>query len=138
MAIRREGSALPGKIVDEPLRLGDVLLVIGDWKLIRILSTKPRNFIVLNLAAEIDTVAPASSQAPHALFSLALMVALMVTNEVPNFIAAFNCLLIDGKISLYRYGKCLSFYSLAKYYLDCRDDAFCGCIAKNWGYRAYR
>ncbi|MDX7018702.1 TrkA C-terminal domain-containing protein, partial [Klebsiella aerogenes] len=57
VAIRREGSALPGKIVDEPLRLGDVLLVIGDWKLIRILSTKPRNFIVLNLAAEIDTVA---------------------------------------------------------------------------------
>ncbi|TFT50666.1 SLC13 family permease, partial [Proteus mirabilis] len=97
VAIRREGSALPGKIVDEPLRLGDVLLVIGDWKLIRILSTKPRNFIVLNLAAEIDTVAPASSQAPHALFSLALMVALMVTNEVPNFIAALIACLLMGK-----------------------------------------
>ncbi|HIE4535391.1 TPA: SLC13 family permease [Proteus mirabilis] len=93
VAIRREGSALPGKIVDEPLRLGDVLLVIGDWKLIRILSTKPRNFIVLNLAAEIDTVAPASSQAPHALFSLALM----VTNEVPNFIAALIACLLMGK-----------------------------------------
>ncbi|WP_337135544.1 SLC13 family permease [Proteus terrae] len=97
VAIRREGSALPGKIVDEPLRLGDVLLVIGDWKLIRVLSTKPRNFIVLNLAAEIETVAPASSQAPHALFSLALMVALMVTNEVPNFIAALIACLLMGK-----------------------------------------
>ncbi|MEW4516392.1 SLC13 family permease [Proteus vulgaris] len=97
VAIRREGNALPGKIVDEPLRLGDVLLVIGDWKLIRILSTKPRNFIVLNLAAEIETVAPASSQAPHALFSLALMVALMVTNEVPNFIAALIACLLMGK-----------------------------------------
>lgn len=97
VAIRREGHALPGKIVDEPLRLGDVLLVIGDWKLIRILSTKPRNFIVLNLAAEIETVAPASSQAPHALFSLALMVALMVTNEVPNFIAALIACLLMGK-----------------------------------------
>lgn len=97
VAIRREGSALPGKIVDEPLRLGDVLLVIGDWKLIRVLSTKPRNFIVLNLAAEIETVASASSQAPHALFSLALMVALMVTNEVPNFIAALIACLLMGK-----------------------------------------
>lgn len=97
VAIRREGKALPGKIVDEPLRLGDVLLVIGDWKLIRILTTKPRNFIVLNLAAEIETVAPASSQAPHALFSLALMVALMVTNEVPNFIAALIACLLMGK-----------------------------------------
>lgn len=97
VAIRREGKALPGKIVDEPLRLGDVLLVIGDWKLIRTLATKPRNFIVLNLAAEIETVAPASSQAPHALFSLALMVALMVTNEVPNFIAALIACLLMGK-----------------------------------------
>ncbi len=82
VGIRRDGKALDGKLVDEPLRLGDILLVIGDWKLIRILSTKPRNFIVLNLAAEVEAVAPAASQAPHALFCLALMVAMMVTNEI--------------------------------------------------------
>ncbi len=121
VAIRREGSALPGKIVDEPLRLGDVLLVIGDWKLIRILSTKPRNFIVLNLA-RLKLILLHRPHRKHHMhfFSLALMVALMVTNEVPNFIAALIACLLMGKISLYRYGKCLSFYSLAKYYLDCR------------------
>ncbi|WP_042844453.1 SLC13 family permease [Providencia rettgeri] len=97
VGIRRDGKALDGKLVDEPLRLGDILLVIGDWKLIRILSTKPRNFIVLNLAAEVEAVAPASSQAPHALFCLALMVAMMVTNEIPNFIAALIACLLMGK-----------------------------------------
>ncbi|QLQ96194.1 SLC13 family permease [Providencia alcalifaciens] len=97
VGIRRDGKALDGKLVDEPLRLGDILLVIGDWKLIRILSTKPRNFIVLNLAAEVEAVAPAASQAPHALFCLALMVAMMVTNEIPNFIAALLACLLMGK-----------------------------------------
>lgn len=97
VGIRRDGKAISGKLVDEPLRLGDILLVIGDWKLIRILSTKPRNFIVLNLAAEVEAVAPASSQAPHALFCLALMVAMMVTNEIPNFIAALIACLLMGK-----------------------------------------
>ncbi|WP_350914826.1 SLC13 family permease [Providencia huaxiensis] len=97
VGIRRDGKALDGKLVDEPLRLGDILLVIGDWKLIRVLSTKPRNFIVLNLAAEVEAVAPAASQAPHALFCLALMVAMMVTNEIPNFIAALIACLLMGK-----------------------------------------
>ncbi|MEQ5573268.1 SLC13 family permease [Providencia huaxiensis] len=97
VGIRRDGKALDGKLVDEPLRLGDILLVIGDWKLIRVLSTKPRNFIILNLAAEVEAVAPAASQAPHALFCLALMVAMMVTNEIPNFIAALIACLLMGK-----------------------------------------
>lgn len=97
VGIRRDGMALEGKLVDEPLRLGDVLLVIGDWKLIRVLSTKKRHFIVLNLAAEIEAVAPASSQAAHAIFCLALMVAMMVTNEIPNFIAALIACLLMGK-----------------------------------------
>lgn len=97
VGIRRDGKALDGKLVDESLRLGDILLVIGDWKLIRVLSTKPRNFIVLNLAAEVEAVAPAASQAPHALFCLALMVAMMVTNEIPNFIAALIACLLMGK-----------------------------------------
>lgn len=61
VGIRRGGKALTGKLVAEPLRFGDILLVIGDWKLIRILSAKPRNFIVLNLVVEVKAVVPASS-----------------------------------------------------------------------------
>ncbi|NRN29764.1 SLC13 family permease [Photorhabdus heterorhabditis] len=97
VGIRRDGEPLLGKLVDEPLQLGDILLVIGDWKLIRILKTKMRDFIVLNLPVEIEEVAPATSQAPHALFSLVLMVAMMLTDEVPNVIAALIACLLMGK-----------------------------------------
>ncbi|MER2471797.1 SLC13 family permease [Photorhabdus laumondii] len=97
VGIRRDGESLSGKLVDAPLQFGDILLVIGDWKLIRVLQTKMRDFIVLNLPVEIEEVAPATSQAPHALFSLALMVAMMLTDEIPNVIAALIACLLMGK-----------------------------------------
>ncbi|AYA42432.1 SLC13 family permease [Xenorhabdus nematophila] len=97
VGIRRDGKALEGKLVDEPLLLGDTLLVIGDWKLISALKTKTPDFIVLNLPVEVKNAAPAASQAPHALFCLALMVAMMLTNEIPNFIAALIACLLMGK-----------------------------------------
>lgn len=97
VGIRRNGETLAGKLVDEPLALGDMLLVIGDWKAIRQLQSKTHDFIVLNLPAEVDEVAPAMTQAPHALFCLALMVAMMLTDEVPNPIAALIACLLMGK-----------------------------------------
>ncbi|CNJ97509.1 SLC13 family permease [Yersinia vastinensis] len=97
VGIRRNGKVLEGKLVDDKLQLGDILLVIGDWKLIRQLQQKTRDFIVLNLPAEVDEVAPAISQAPHALFCLALMVAMMLTDEVPNVIAALVACLLMGQ-----------------------------------------
>lgn len=97
VGIRRNGETLAGKLVDEPLELGDILLVIGDWKAIRQLQAKTHDFIVLNLPAEVDEVAPAITQAPHALFCLALMVAMMLTDEIPNPIAALIACLLMGK-----------------------------------------
>ncbi|PHM72606.1 SLC13 family permease [Xenorhabdus sp. KJ12.1] len=97
VGIRRSGKALAGKLFDEPLLLGDTLLVIGDWKLVRELRTKAPDFIMLNLPIEVESAAPAASQAPHALFCLALMVAMMLTNEVPNFIAALIACLLMGQ-----------------------------------------
>ncbi|WP_413727942.1 SLC13 family permease [Sodalis sp. RH19] len=97
VGIRRNGEAMAGKLIDEELTLGDILLVIGDWKLIRQLQLKKNNFIVLNLPAEVDDVAPAVSQAPHALFCLALMVAMMLTEEIPNPIAALIACVLMGK-----------------------------------------
>lgn len=44
-----------------------------------------RDFLVLSLPAEIDEVAPALSKAPHALLSLAVMVALMVSGWCPTW-----------------------------------------------------
>ncbi len=97
VGVRRNGEAMAGKFIDEELSLGDILLVIGDWKLIRQLQSQKYNFIVLNLPAEVDDVAPAVSQAPHALFCLALMVGMMLTDQIPNPVAALVACLLMGK-----------------------------------------
>lgn len=97
VGLRRDGAALKGVIVDEPLRLGDILLVVGDWKLISKLGGRGHDFLVLNLPVEESDASPAHSQAPHAIFCLALMVAMMLTDEIPNPIAAIIACLLMGK-----------------------------------------
>ena len=95
IGLRRGAQAFDGALLEEKLQAGDRLLVIGPWKAIRQLQTQIHDFLVLSLPAEVDQVAPALSQAPHALFSLIVMVVLMVTGIVPNVIAALiGCLLM--------------------------------------------
>lgn len=54
VGICRNGQTLSGKRVDEPLVLGNILLVNGDLKAIRQLQTKTHDFIALNLPAEVN------------------------------------------------------------------------------------
>ncbi len=97
MGLRRNQEALDGVLVDEKLKAGDTLLVAGNWQHIRKLQGHSRDFLVLSLPAEVDDVAPALSQAPHALFSLAVMIILMVTGLLPNVLAVLiGCLLMGA------------------------------------------
>ncbi|MEQ4532249.1 MAG: SLC13 family permease [Mixta sp.] len=97
IGIRRRNSILEGALADETLESGDILLVIGDWRRIQQLQQQKRDLLLLALPAEIDEAVPAHSQAPHALFSLALMVALMITDVIPGPIAAIIACLLMGK-----------------------------------------
>lgn len=54
-------------------------------------------FILLNLPAEVDQVAPAASQALHALLALVLMAGMMITDHILNPIAALIACLFMGK-----------------------------------------
>ncbi|VFS64965.1 putative transporter [Kluyvera cryocrescens] len=38
VGMKRDGQALDGSVVDEPLQLGDIMLVVGNWKLINQLA----------------------------------------------------------------------------------------------------
>jgi len=97
IGLRRNNTAQTGAILEEKLKAGDTLLVIGTWKAVRQMQTQTRDFLVLSLPAEIDQVAPAQSQAPYALLSLGIMIVLMVTGLVPNVIAALiGCLLMGA------------------------------------------
>ncbi|WP_324051490.1 SLC13 family permease [Aeromonas caviae] len=97
VGIRRDGEVLTGKLVDEALQMGDTLLVVGNWSLIRQLQTHHRDFLLLGMPAEVDEMAPARSQAIHALIALGVMIVLMVTDPVPNVIAALIACLLMGK-----------------------------------------
>jgi len=95
VGIKRNNEILTGNLVEEPLKAGDLLLVIGAWKLIRDMRNKTKSFFVLDYPAEIERAVPAQSQAPHALFSIFVMVVLMVSGVVPNVVAALiACLLL--------------------------------------------
>ncbi|MBA1200577.1 SLC13 family permease [Pseudomonas capeferrum] len=105
VGLRRDQHAIDEQLVEETLRMGDTLLVVGPWKAVRQLQGRPRDFLVLSLPAEIDQVAPARARAPYALVSLAVMVGLMVSGAVPNVIAALiGCLLMGA-------GRCVDMNS---------------------------
>ena len=97
VGMKRDGKAMDGSVVDEPLQLGDILLVVGNWRQIALLAKRGRDLVVLNMPVEVDDASPAHSQAPHAIFCLVLMVALMLTDEIPNPIAAIIACLLMGK-----------------------------------------
>ncbi len=96
VGLRRKGQPVEEGILEEKLRMGDILLVAGPWKAIRRLQAQMRDFLVLSLPAEIDDAAPAAKQRPYALGALALMVALMVSGWVPNVMAALIACLLMG------------------------------------------
>ena len=95
VGLRRGTSADKESLLDEKLKLGDTLLLIGPWKAIRRLQADPKTMIVLSLPEELDEVIPAAPRAPHAVFSILVVVALMVSGVVPNVQAALiGCLLL--------------------------------------------
>ena len=95
IGLRRGFNAIEADVSSQPLRAGDVLLVIGRWKHIRALHKQLHSFLVLSLPAEFDQFAPARHRAPRAILIVVIMVALMVTGWVPNVVAALlGCLLM--------------------------------------------
>jgi di/tricarboxylate transporter len=95
--LKREGKAVEGSVVDVAIEPGDILLVVGNWKQIAHLAQRGRDVVVHNMPIEVNDASPAHSQAPHAVFCLVLMVALMLTDEIPNPIAAIISCLLMGK-----------------------------------------
>lgn len=115
IGLQRKQQAIDGLLIDETLESSDTLLVAGYWEDIRRLQGKSRDFLVLSLPAEVDDVAPALSQAPHALFSLMVMVILMVSGLVSNVMAALIGCLLMGKfrcINIDSAYKCINWPSL--------------------------
>src|SRR5262245_37707721 len=96
IGLRHGNVALERGILNEPLRIGDTLLLIGPWKDIERLRSDTTNLLILNLPVELAEVLPAPGRAPQALLCLVLMVGLMVSGVVPNVQAALIACLLMG------------------------------------------
>ena len=95
VGMRRNGHPMRGNILDMRLKVGDMLLVVGNWKSIRALHALNTDLLVLSIPAELDDATTAPEKAPQALFCMVLMVGLMVSGVVPNALAALiACLLM--------------------------------------------
>lgn len=98
LGFRRGSTARPYGHLDEPLRVGDALLVFGSWKQIDALKYKPDDLVLLRMPVERGDVLPAGRRAPQALAVLALVVVLMVTGVVPNVQAGLIGVLLLGAL----------------------------------------
>lgn len=96
LGFRRGSTARAYGHLDEPLRVGDALLVFGSWKQIDALKYKPDDLVLLRMPVERGDVLPAVRRAPQALAVLALVVVLMVTGAVPNVQAGLIGVLLLG------------------------------------------
>ena len=97
VGLRRGIAAHHGSLLDEALKIGDTLLLIGPWKDIERLKADGHDLAIIKLPAELDEVLPAPGKAPQALFCLALVVVLMVSGLIPNVQAALlGCLLMGA------------------------------------------
>lgn len=97
LGVKRNGEIISENISRAAFKMGDLLLVVGEWKQLKQFRTQNKDFFMLNYPAEAEQASPAQSQAPHAIFSVLLMVLLMVTGAVPNVIAALIACLMLGK-----------------------------------------
>lgn len=95
VGMKRKKKAVEGSLLEERLSVGDTLLVVGTWRSIKRLQANTRDLVLLDLPAESDDVIPVPQKAPHALFTLGIVIFLMVTGLVPNVLAGLiGCLLL--------------------------------------------
>ena len=96
IGLRRGKTPFGGNVLDEPLRVGDTLLVAGPWRSIDRIKSNYQDLIVLHTPVEMEDVIPAPAKAPYAVGVLVVVVAMMVTGIVPNVQAALIGALLLG------------------------------------------
>jgi di/tricarboxylate transporter len=97
VGLRRGTTALESNLQNEPLQVGDTLLLLGPWKSIRKVQADGRDLVVFNLPVELEEVLPVAGKAIQAVCCLVLVIGLMISGVVPNVQAALiGCLLMGA------------------------------------------
>ena len=82
IGVRRANQVIEDDL-DERLRPGDTLLVLGPWPRIQHLQSDAGDFVLLTLPSEVAVVAPARKRAPIAVAAVVGMVVFSALNIVP-------------------------------------------------------
>lgn len=97
IGLKRGCEAWEHGFLNEKLNVGDTLLVVAPWKQIQRVQPDDAGVVVLRLPSEIDEVLPVPGKLPHAIFSLVVVVAVMISGVIPNVHAALlGCLLMGA------------------------------------------
>lgn len=115
IGILRNRKAISRNVINEKLRVGDMLLLAGSWKAAEGLQLHRKSFIVLNVPVEFENKTAVPGRAPYALISLLVMVGLMISGIVPNALAVLiGCLMLIGArcIDMDRAYRCINWSSL--------------------------
>jgi di/tricarboxylate transporter len=96
IGFRRGDETFGKELTEQPLKLGDTLLVVGPWKQIERVRVDDAGVVLMRMPVDMDEVLPAPGKAPFALFALGVVVALMISGIVPNVQAALIGCLIMG------------------------------------------
>lgn len=95
IGLRRGKTPMTAGFLDEKLKIGDTLLLIGRWKDIDRARAEPRDFVVISLPSEADDKLAAPGRAGYAIACLLFVVLLMAGGLLPNVQAALiGCLLM--------------------------------------------
>ena len=86
LGVRRKGEVID-EFLDEPLQVGDAVLVVGAWRKIKALTANTHDFVVLAIPTESRQVVPQRRKAPVVVAIFTGMVALSVLEIVPIAIA---------------------------------------------------
>ena len=86
LSIWTKGRAIHSDLVSHKLKVGDALLVQGNWNRIRMLGASP-DFVVLSPSAQEHR---RTRKAPVALGALGVMIAMVITGFMPIHVAAFT------------------------------------------------
>jgi di/tricarboxylate transporter len=115
LGLRPTVADVEGRSIEEPLRIGDTMLVVGPWKRIERLSSDDAGVVISRLPTEIGEVLPVTGKMWHAVVCLLIVVGLMVSGIVPNVQAAFiGCLLMmaTGCIDITNAYRCINWKTI--------------------------
>jgi len=90
-------------------------LVVAPWKQLQRVQPDDAGVLILALPREVDEILPVADKAPHALFCLGFVVALMISGLIPNVQAALlGCLLMGalGCIDLASAYRCIDWKTI--------------------------